>query len=150
MIKLLLSLLLFVSPPGTDISKARVLFLAAVENEDKAAELLKYTEKAGREDALLLGYQGIAKTLLGKHSFNPVNKVNYFNKGKKILEEALAIAPENVELRYLRLTLQENVPSFLGYSDRIHEDRAFIRAKLPALADPQLKKMITDYLTQKK
>ena len=103
-----------------------------------------------RSDALLLGYQGIAKTLLGKHAFNPVNKVSYFNKGKKVLEEALAIAPDNVELRYLRLTLQENVPSFLGYSDRIKEDRAFIRAKLPGLADPQLKKMITDYLAQKK
>ena len=87
MIQLLLSLIIFVSPPGNDIAKARVLFLAAVENEDKATELLKFTEKASRSDALLLGYQGIAKTLLGKHAFNPVNKVSYFNKGKKVLEE---------------------------------------------------------------
>ena len=137
-------------PPGADISKARILFIAAVEHEDKAVELLKLTEKADKQDAVLLGYRGIAKTLLGKHAFNPVNKFSYFNKGKKILEDALALSPENVELRYLRLTLQENVPSLLGYSDRITEDRAFIKAKLPGLADPQLKKMITDYLTQKK
>lgn len=150
MIRLFLSLFLFFNVPGGDLGKARTLFLAAVDNEDKAYELLKLTEKAGKDDAVLWGYHGIAKTLLGKHAFNPVNKVSYFNKGKRILEAALSVAPDNVELRYLRLTLQENVPSLLGYSDKITEDRAFIRSRLPALEDKQLSKMITDYLANKK
>lgn len=150
MIRILIPLLFIFNPPGADIGKARILFLSAVEKEEKAVELLNLTAGAGKENAVLLGYQGIARTLLGKHAFNPVNKVNYFNKGKKILETALSISPDNVELRYLRLTLQENVPSFLGYSGQISEDRAFIKSRLSGLEDRQLKEMITDYLTKKK
>jgi SpoVK/Ycf46/Vps4 family AAA+-type ATPase len=149
MIRLLLvGLLLF--HPKADISRVRTLFLAAAQSEDKVNELLKITENAPKDDVVLRGYHGVAKTLLAKYTINPMNKISYFNKGKKILEAAIAVAPDNVELRYLRLTLQENVPGILGYSDMIGKDRAFLKEKLPGITDKQLSKMISDYLALKK
>lgn len=133
-----------------DISRVRDLFLAAARSEDKVNELLKMTEKAGKDDLVLMGYHGVARTLLAKYSINPVTKLNHFNKGKKILESALVASPNNIELRYLRLTLQENVPSLLGYSDMIEKDRAFLKEKLPGITDKQLSKMIGEYLALKK
>lgn len=149
MIRILLLATLFLLP-SADISRVRSLFLSAAQSEDKVNELIKLTENAPNADVVMRGYHGAARTLLAKYSINPITKMNHFNKGKKILESALAVAPDNIELRYLRLTIQENVPSILGYSDMIGKDRAYLKAKLPGLADAQLAKMIGDYLALKK
>lgn len=149
MIRILLLSILFLLP-SADLSRVRTLFLSAAQSEDKVNELLKLTENAPKEDVVMRGYQGAARTLLAKYSINPVTKINHFKKGKNILESALSASPNNIELRYLRLTIQENVPRMLGYSDMIDKDRAFLREKLPGLADKQLAKMISDYLALKK
>ena len=98
----------------------------------------------------MLGYNGAAKVLMAKFSFNPVSKMNYFNKGKKILEDAISKSHNEPELRYLRLSIQENVPKMLGYSSMIAADRKFLNEKLNDIADSQLKKTISGYLNQSK
>lgn len=83
---------------------------------------------------------------MANHVFNPVTKLRYFNNGKSILENAIAKAPANTELRYLRLTIQLNAPSFLGYNKMIEADKMFLQKNVTATEDADLKKMITDYL----
>jgi len=66
----------------------------------------------------------------------PFRKLNYFRKGKQILEEFIAKNPDNIEARYVRLLCQLNAPGFLNY-DNIDEDRAFINSNIESSNLPQ-------------
>jgi hypothetical protein len=52
----------------------------------------------------------------------------------------------NAELRFLRLGIQNNAPSFLGYNDSIEPDKIFLINAEATLTDPELKKLILSYL----
>jgi len=69
------------------------------------------------KENLLVGYKGGVLMGMSRHHPNPFKKMGFFNDGKKLLERAIAVAPESMEMRFLRLTIQTNLPSFLGYSD---------------------------------
>ncbi|WP_431165245.1 hypothetical protein [Tenacibaculum halocynthiae] len=61
-----------------------------------------------------------------KYKFFPWKKLSIFNKGKKKLEGLIRDNPDNVDLRYVRLVIQENVPSLLNYKSNITEDKLFL------------------------
>lgn len=65
-----------------------------------------------------------------KHKFFPWKKLEVFNTGKKKLEALIQEHPENTDLRYVRLLIQENIPSILNYKSNIAEDKAFLNKKL--------------------
>ncbi|MFM1875136.1 MAG: hypothetical protein RL266_873 [Bacteroidota bacterium] len=75
---------------------------------------------------LLLGYKGAVELGMARHDPNPFNKMSFFSDGKADLEKAISKDPENLELRFLRLTIQTHIPSFLGYSDNKEADKAFV------------------------
>ena len=83
--------------------------------------------------------------LKAKDYFNPINKLEAFNKGKKLLEELLVSYPNNFELHFLRLTIQDHSPTFLGYNDKVKQDESFIRNQLDMLKDSDLKQRILLY-----
>ena len=56
--------------------------------------------------------------------FLPTKKLSLFIEGKNLLENAIAKHPKNVEMKLLRLMIQENAPRFLGYSDNCTKDAA--------------------------
>ncbi|MBC7451291.1 MAG: hypothetical protein H7259_07355 [Cytophagales bacterium] len=95
--------------------------------EDKAYAFSLYNKlKDSPGSYLEQGYVGMVESMLAEHTSNPMKKLSYFNEGKSKLEKAIAALPLDVELRYLRLMLQLNVPSLLGYSGNISSDRAYI------------------------
>ena len=77
---------------------------------------------------------------------NPLNKYSYFNKGKKLLEDAIKKEPNNIEIRLMRLISQEKTPSFLGYNKNIESDRNFIIKNYKNSDDENLVKLIKNYL----
>ena len=84
--------------------------------------------------------------LMAKHVINPFSKLSYFKKGKLMLENAIKADYTNVELRFLRYTIQTNVPGFLNYTSEKNLDRTFIAQSLPKLKDQDLKKIISEFL----
>ena len=77
-------------------------------------------------DNLLVGYKGAVLLGMARHHPNPFKKMGFFSDGKELLENAIAIDSENLELRFLRLTIQTNIPSFLGYDSDKENDKAFV------------------------
>jgi len=65
-----------------------------------------------------------------EYAFNPIKKLKVFVKTKKKLELLIEKNPSNIDLRYIRLLLQERTPSILGYKDRIQEDKQILSTKL--------------------
>ncbi len=99
----------------------------------------------------LEGYKAVLWFLKARDYYNPYKKYESFTKGKKQLESVIKKYPNNIELHFLRLTIQDNLPSFLGYDDNISEDKNFIKTKIKEVKnDPDLVERITAYLAQKK
>ena len=99
----------------------------------------------------LEGYKAVLWFLKARDYYNPYKKYESFTKGKKELESIIKKYPNNIELHFLRLTIQDNLPSFLGYNDNISEDEKFIKEKVKEIKkDPDLVQRIAAYLAQKK
>ncbi len=91
----------------TSLLKIRTLFYQATE-ESESADLLMamLIEPITSSDLTLQGYMGMSFMLLSKYSYNPYEKIYYFKKGSSILDQAIEEDKENIELRFLRFTVQ--------------------------------------------
>jgi hypothetical protein len=145
--KTLFILLLFRCDPSSNenIIHFRELYANAVADERIAQQLVRETNISASSN-LTMGYHGAAKIIMAKHLVNPFSKWNSFRSGRAILESAINADLSDAELRYLRLTIQENVPSFLGYKSNIRDDRSFLLGILTDLKDSHLKEIIQNYL----
>src|SRR5687768_14330751 len=108
-----------------DITYIRELYTKAAFTESQNKLLLNTLNKNNKLDVTCEAYRGAATILMAKHSINPYSKLKHFYDGKKILEAAIKKDPGNVEARYLRFTIQSNVPDFLGYNNEIQADKTF-------------------------
>lgn len=114
------------------------------------AYIARFKEEGTSGSALLLGYSGALRMAKGKHAFDPISKMIHFGAGKDLLEEAIAQDPTNVELRFLRLTIQVNVPRFMNYSDDREADLAIVEGKLPDVKDPVIHERIERFIAKNK
>ncbi|MBE2278834.1 MAG: hypothetical protein IAE91_00445 [Ignavibacteriaceae bacterium] len=120
--------------PGIDtatVSYIRKIFYEGVENEDKAKELNKIISKNYKENVInsnyfLLGYLGASETLLAKHSGNPFTKIDYLQSGLAKIASALVLAPNSLEIRFMRFSILHHLPFFLGYGTEREEDQKVI------------------------
>jgi hypothetical protein len=127
---------------GQDIAYIRYLYRDAPGDERKATALIRLLDEQYEHTPVTLGYRGAAGMVMARHAANPYVKLRYFNRGRDMLEGAIARDRNNPELRYLRYTIQFNVPPFLGYNTHMEEDKRFLQTKLHALSDGQLRNMI--------
>ena len=136
---------------ANDIAFVRTLFFQATKSKTQTEIMFNYLKKIKtNNNPVLKGYYGITHMLLAKHGLNLFARLNNFNKGKEILEQAIAQDRSSVELRFLRLSVQLNVPSFLNYSSSIETDRKLITEKFPYLNDADLKTKIKEFYISKK
>lgn len=75
---------------------------------------------------LLIAYIGTLEALKAKHSWNPYNKLKFVALSQKTLKTAISREAENLEIRFMRFSIQHYTPSFLGYSKNLDEDRRMI------------------------
>ncbi|RZL50642.1 MAG: hypothetical protein EOP00_03395 [Pedobacter sp.] len=130
----------------SELIKIRNLYEQAAVDEAAHLKLNKLLEVKKDESPLFLGYKGAGIMIGANYAFNPISKLNKFNKGKKLIEQAIARQPKNLELRYLRFTIQTNLPKFLGYSAAIKADKEFVINQLTITQDVDLRDRIVAYL----
>lgn len=135
------------SPPET--SEVREAYRHAASSQEKAEQLYKNLEAITESDnALLLGYKGAAATILAKYAKSAKAKTGLFKEGKKLIEQAITANPENIELRYIRLSVQENAPKIVRYNKEISEDKQFILDHYSAIKNAEIKKYIQGFVSQ--
>lgn len=144
---ILILLFHFINPNETsELIKIRNLYEQAALKEVAYVSLNNLLGNTKLNTPLLIGYNG-ANTMIGaNYVFNPISKLNRFNKGKKLIEHAIGLAPNHAELRYIRFSIQTNLPSFLGYKDNINEDKQFMMKQMGSLTDNDLRERIINYL----
>lgn len=130
-----------------DVATLRKLYYEAAENKTAVKKLsVLLTKVNDNSDAILIGYKGATEMMEAKYAFNPVTKLSRFNKGKNYLEKAIKKDQKNIELRFIRFSIQTNLPSFLGYNDHLKIDKEALINAVVKIDDKQLKNNIIDYL----
>ena len=117
----------FVLGAWGQMDEIRELFAISSMDESANEKLLEKTKNAQLvENPVLFGYYGAGLMTMANHYTWPSTKLDYFNRGKKILEKAVNYDYQNVELRFIRYSVQRGAPLMLGYSDNIDSDKKFI------------------------
>ncbi|MEX2590707.1 MAG: hypothetical protein WD334_10935 [Chitinophagales bacterium] len=124
----------------------RTLISKAFKHESIADSLYQKLEGENGAHNLLYGYRGAIEMSFGKHHSNLIKKGRYFSSGKEILETAISKDPNNIELIFLRYTIQYNVPGFLGYKSNLEEDRAMLESAIDTMSLVGLRNSIKDFL----
>jgi hypothetical protein len=130
------------------LEDVRRRYAAALQAHKLAADLLADLEEDSPEPAVL-AYRAATQALLARQTGNPFRKLNCVKQSENTFQRALALEPENVEVRYLRFSIQHHLPAFLGMSRDLETDREVVVRNLPGFRAPEpLKTEIIQFMIE--
>lgn len=130
-----------------NIDKMRSDYALAVKDKKLCETNLKILDE-GASTVTEKGYLAAYEILWAKHKNNPFTKLSQFKKGKNLLESVIVKQKDNIDLRFIRWSVQTHAPSFLNYSkDRI-DDKEFLVHNLKKLSSQEGRKIIYKYLSE--
>ena len=97
---------------------------------------------------MLVAYKGALLTVKAKFSGPIKDKKKYFKEGVALLEHAISREPENIEIRCLRMGVQENSPKILKYKGNIDEDKNFLLDHYATVKNEEVKELIQGFVRQ--
>lgn len=149
--KLLLSILLWVSFAGTpDLASIRKMYADVTKSEANAKEFSgKLAGISNNDDKILVAYKAASILLDSKFEKKLKDKMDRFKEGATLLESTIKSEPNNIEIRMIRLSIQENVPGITGYKKNIKEDKKYITEHY-AEQSASLKEYLKDFILQSK
>lgn len=109
------------------ISEIRKLYITAATTDSVAKDMA--TKLAGvtkDDDKTLVAYKGASIIILAKSEKKISDKSKKFKEGAVLLEYAIASEPNAIEMRMIRLSIQENLPLIVNYRGNKKEDKKFI------------------------
>lgn len=126
--KSLLALLVFVSIDVTSYSQLenyRSLYFSA-QGEPGIKNYYNAMQSANETNALFKAYKGVATAMYAEVVSGVDEKFSYFGKGKQLIEDAIQGDFWNPEIRFLRYSVQAEVPWIVNYSGNLNEDANII------------------------
>lgn len=149
--KLKAILLLFVlSFSGGNLTEIRNLYSNVSDSKAKQQDFIEYMEKSDTKKPVFQAYKGASLILQSKNITDRKSKKQFFIQGAELIEDAVRKDSENIEIRLVRLSVQENIPKALKYSSNISEDVALIRKFMDTTKDSELKLYVERYVKQSK
>ncbi|MEO9482485.1 MAG: hypothetical protein ABJG47_03530 [Ekhidna sp.] len=145
LITFLLVILTF-SSSAQDLSEIRAEFHAVVLNPEESESFYDYLKEIETPTSTVKAYQAVSEALLAQVVWNPFNKLKQVIKYDKQMAAAVEEDPQNVEIRFLRLAIEYNLPSFLGMSDHLQEDVDKIVSDLSRVSQVQVNPMFGKYI----
>lgn len=106
-----------------EISVLKNDLVKAVESSKLTDSLYKRLAKIPNKTALITAYTGTLEALKAKHSWNPYHKIKYVKVSLKTMQKAINMDKDNMEIRFMRFSIEHFTPSFLGFSKDLTIDR---------------------------
>lgn len=132
----------------------RKLLISALDSKKTTDSLYANLNAVKDRSALINGYLGTLEALKAKHAWNPYFKIKYLSNSEKTFKAAVSRDPHNIEIRFLRFSVEHHVPGFLGYNKNLNTDRQEIIKQLDrkyyASADKPVVKTIITFLINSK
>ncbi|WP_158827117.1 hypothetical protein [Mucilaginibacter lacusdianchii] len=124
-ISLLLSFVLagFTYSQKADVKLLRKQLLQALEKRSVNDSLYNVLGAEKNKPPLIHSYYGAVQALKAKYAWNPYYKLKYLKDAEKTLQEAVNADPHNMEIRFMRFSIEHNLPGFLGYDKHLDMDR---------------------------
>lgn len=137
---------------SVSISEVRELYKNCSISKEKALHFYQKLANVEKNDKniVLSSYKAAAITLKSKYEKGLKRKKQLFKEGALLLEENIKKEPNNIELRLIRLSIQENVPKILRYKKNITEDKHFIYKNLHQVKNKKLRNYIKTFVLQSK
>jgi hypothetical protein len=132
-----------------DLHRVRDLYRRAPEVKKFALQLdqLLSPVDSAASAPVLVCYKGASEMIKAKYALNPFSKLEQFNRGKALINKAFSRDTLNLEIRFIRFSIQSNLPAFLGYHEEMDRDKTFLLENTRSSKDPELQEMITNYLS---
>ncbi|BAV07475.1 hypothetical protein SAMN05421788_109171 [Filimonas lacunae] len=151
LILLLHSLSAFRSNPPLD--EIRSQYALSVTDKQVCKRMIVMLQSTTQQP-VSLAYLGAFQAIWANHTWNPLEKLSSFKKGKRNIEKAVATGGNEVEIHFVRLSIQYNVPKMLRYHSEINADKNFILSHYASIPNSSLRLLIlqffqkTDLLTE--
>lgn len=116
-------------------------YIRAANDKKLCSKMIQELAKT-ENNTTLLAYLGGFKAIWAKHTINPIHKLSTFKEGTKLIEKAVKDDQQNIEVRFVRLSVQKNCPFFLNYKKNINDDIRFIKANKNNIGSTQLKDIL--------
>lgn len=137
-----------------EIAVLKTNMVKAVENSKLTDSLFAKLYKLPNKTALIAGYTGTLEALKAKHSWNPYNKIKYVSQSLKTMQKAIDMDKENMEIRFMRFSIEFYTPAFLGFSKDLATDKKEIIKHYQnenfGLADDELVKNVARFMIDSK
>ena len=140
---------LFFLTANLDISDVRNNYKEAVTSQSKVNllnESLKNVTK--NDDKRLVAYKGAAIALAARYLKGAKLKSKTFKSGVELVEFAIDKKPLDMEVRFVRLSIQQNSPKFLGYNKEIEGDKSFILTNFNTIRSKEFNKYLKSYILE--
>lgn len=146
--KLVLPVILLFSVIGIsqNLETIRAQYPKAKDDSELTNHLYEELAGVSESDVVLSAYKGAISSLKADFARRIRDKKEYFKEGAALLDHAVAADPENIEVRYLRLTVQENAPAIVGYRGNIDEDKEIIKKNFASVKSESLKSVIKGFV----
>lgn len=102
----------------------------------------------GEVTPVITAYEGAAKALIAKHTWNPILKITCLKESLDLLQSAIDLDNINVEIRFLRLYIENSIPSYLGIKNHMQDDKKAILNNIDLLKKSEFNADIIDYICQ--
>ncbi len=142
--------ILFLFFANPELAEVRKLYTDAAKSQSQADAFA--SKLAGVADAdqnkVLVAYKGCSLTLKSKFSGVLSQKISFMKEGAKLIDAAAAAEPGNIEIRMIRLSVQESVPRIVNYRANRKEDKAMILKNYKEAGE--LKEYVRNFISQSK
>ena len=138
---------LFILTSNLNIVEVRKNYKDAVTSQSKVDsfnESLKNVTK--NDDKRLVAYKGAAIALAARYLKGAKQKSETFKSGVELVEFAIDKKPLDLEVRFVRLSIQQNSPKFLGYNKEIEGDKNYILTNYNTIRSKKFKKYLGSYI----
>lgn len=139
----------FITFQNISISEARKNYKNASNSKQNALNYYDAIKDYSGNNQTILAYKGAAFALQSKFTGTKESKKQNFTKGVNFIENAVKSEPSAVEIRMIRLSVQENIPKFMKYKMNMEDDKKMI-LKAYASQSNEIKKIINDYVKTSK
>ena len=141
---LLLVCLYFFLSVSVSAGSERFFTVLSQGSKDDVEKLILDYEAKGDTGSQANIYRGALYARMAGLVNTPAQRLEYFKRGRLLIEAEIKQNADNIEYRFIRLIIQEQAPSIVRYRDNIEEDSALIIAAYQGL-DERLKRELQRY-----
>ncbi|MDN5203819.1 hypothetical protein QQ008_20680 [Fulvivirgaceae bacterium BMA10] len=128
------------------LAEIREEFYEATIDSKIAVTLFQKIEKINDPSPLVLAYKGATQAILTKTVWNPITKLSLLKASRNNFNKAVIKDELNLEIRFLRFSVQHHIPVYLGFSKNLKEDKHHILNNLTQFSNLSLSKRVLNYI----